>query len=153
MDLRELDRGEITAALGGALIFVSLFLGWYHLHNSSAILHSCRGAGITCTGWHSLEFVRYPLVVAAAAPLVLIFVVVRGTSLGWPKGELTAVIALCALTLIVFRGIIDKPGYPTGEIGLGIGWFIALIGGLLMFLGAVTRANESNVRRNPPGVL
>jgi hypothetical protein len=153
MDLRELDRGEITAALGGAVLLVSLFLGWYTLHNSSAMLHSCHGGGVSCSGWHSLEYIRYPLIIAAVAPLVLVYVVVRGTSLGWPRGELTAVIALCALTLIVFRGIIDKPGYPTGEIGLGLGWFVALLGGLLMFLGAITRANTSNVRRNPPGVL
>ncbi|HET9075236.1 MAG TPA: hypothetical protein VFN48_11720, partial [Solirubrobacteraceae bacterium] len=67
--------------------------------------------------------------------------------------ELTAVISLAALTLIVFRGIIDKPGYPTGEISVGIGWFVALAGALLIFLGAITRTHESNTRRNPPGVL
>jgi hypothetical protein len=32
----------------------------------------------------------------------------RGRS--WPRGELTAVTALVALPLIVFRGGIDKPG-------------------------------------------
>jgi hypothetical protein len=153
MELRELDRGELIAALGGALLGLSLWLGWYRLGNSSAVLGSCRGPGGTCSGWDSLEFIRFPLIIAAAAPLVLIYVIVRGQALGWPRGELTAVIAICALTLIVFRGIIDKPGYPTGEISVGVGWFVALAGGLLIFLGAITRANESNVRRNPAGVL
>jgi hypothetical protein len=153
MDVRELDRGELIAALGGVMLGVSLFLGWYHLGNHYTVLHSCRGPGSTCTGWHALEYVRFPLLIAAVAPLVLIYIILRGRSLGWPRGELTAVIALCALTLIVFRGIIDKPGYPTGEIGVTIGWFVALAGGLLIFLGAITRTHESNTRRKPPGVL
>jgi hypothetical protein len=153
MDLEELDRGELIAALGGALLFISLFLDWYTLHNSNAVLRSCHGPRGTCSGWISLEFLRFPLVIAAIAPLVLIYIILRGRALSWPRGELTAVVALCALTLIVFRGIIDKPGYPTGEIGVGVGWFVALAGGLLIFLGAITRAHGSDVRRKPPGVL
>jgi hypothetical protein len=153
MELRELDRGELIAAIGGLLLGVSLFLGWYTLGNRYVVLQSCHGPGGTCSGWNAMEYVRFPLLIAAISPLVLVYVIVRGHALGWPRGELTAVVALCALTLIVFRGIIDKPGYPTGEVGVGIGWFVALLGGLLIFLGAITRTHESNVRRKPPGVL
>ena len=153
MDLGELDRGELIAALGGVLLAVSLFLGWYTLGNSHTVLNGCRGPGGVCTGWHALEYIHYLLLIAALAPLVLVWIILRGHALGWPRGELTAVVSLCALTLIVFRGMIDKPGYPRGEIGVGIGWFVALAGGLLIFLGAITRTHESNVRRKPPGVL
>ena len=153
MDLRELDRGELIAAIGGVLLGASLFLSWYSLNNRYALLHGCRGPHGACTGWHALAFIRFPLLVAAVAPLVLIWIILRGRALAWPRGELTAVVALAALTLIVFRGIIDKPGYPTGEISVGLGWFVALAGGLLIFLGAITRTHESNTRRKPPGVL
>jgi hypothetical protein len=153
MDLSELDRGELIAAFGGIVLAVSLALGWYKLGNQYATLHSCHRPGQSCSGWTSLEYVRFPLLIAALAPIVLIWTIVRGWALSWPRGELTAVVALCALTLIVFRGIIDRPGYPTGEIGIGVGWFVALVGGLLIFLGAITRAHESTVRRKPPGVL
>ena len=153
MHVRELDRGEIIAAVGGVLLGISLFLGWYKLGNHYTVLHGCRGPGTTCTGWLSLEYVRFPLLIAAVSPLVLVYIILRRRALAWPRGELTAVISLCALTLIVFRGIIDKPGYPTGEITVTIGWFLALAGGLLIFLGAITRTHESTVRRKPPGVL
>jgi hypothetical protein len=55
------------------------------------------------------------------------------------------------LTLVI--GVIDKPGQPPSEIGLEWGWFIALLGGLLMVTGSAWRARESAPRRNPPGVL
>jgi hypothetical protein len=153
VDVRELDRGEIIAVVGGVLLGISLLLGWYHLGDRYTYIAACRGPGVTCTGWHALSYLRFPLLIAALAPLVLAYVVIRRQALSWPRGELTAVIALCALTMIIFRGIIDKPGYPTGEIEVSIGWFVALLGGLLILLGAITRTHESSVRRKPPGVL
>ena len=68
---------------------------------------------------------RYLLLLAAVAPLILAYIIVRGHALSWPRGELTAVIALVALTLMIFRGVIDKPGSPPGEIGIAIGWWSA----------------------------
>ena len=66
------------------------------------------------------------LLIAAVAPLILAWIIVRGHALSWPRGELTAVVALVALTLTLFRGVIDRPGSPSGEISLGYGWWIAL---------------------------
>ena len=70
-----------------------------------------------------------------------------------PRGELSAVTALIALTLVVFRGLIDRPGSPPGEISIDYGWFVALVGGLLILVGAIWRSRESAARRKPPGVL
>jgi hypothetical protein len=66
---------------------------------------------------------------------------------------LTAVIALLALTMIVFRGVIDKPGAPPAEISIAYGWWMALGAGILILIGSVWRAQESGARRKPPGVL
>jgi len=153
MHLRELDRSEVIAVGGGVLLALSMFMGWYSLQNRYAYLGTCRGAHSTCSGLTALGPVGYLLLVMAAAPLVLAWVVVRRQSLTWPRGELTAVIALIALTLILFRGVIDRPGWPSGEIGIGLGWFVALLGGLLILLGALTRTYESTAHRKPPGIL
>ncbi len=153
MDFKQLDRGEIVATLGGALLAVSLFLEWYRLGNRFAVLNSCRGPDSSCTGWSALTILRFLLLLAAAAPLILAYIIVRGHALSWPRGELTAVTALGALTFTVFRGLIDKPGSPPGEISIGYGWWVALAGGFLILTGSVLRARESGPRRKPPGVL
>lgn len=73
--------------------------------------------------------------------------------LAWPRGEMTAVVAIVALVLTIFRGIIDKPGSPTGEMSVSFGWGIALLGGLVILAGAVWRSQQSAPRRKPSGVL
>jgi hypothetical protein len=154
MDFKQLDRGEMIAAVGGLLLAVSIFLGWYSLGNSNAVLNGCHGPSSSCSGWNSLTILRYLLLLAAIAPAILAYIIVRGHALSWPRGELTAVTALAALTFILFRGVIDKPGSPSGEISVDFGWFVALIGGLLILTGSIWRSRESGgARRKPPGVL
>jgi hypothetical protein len=153
MDFKQLDRGEAVAVVGGVLLGISVFLSWYSLGNRYASLNTCRGPHTSCTAWSSLLVLRFLLLAAAVAPAILAWIIIRGHALSWPRGELTAVTALTALTMIVFRGLIDRPGTPPGEISVTYGWFVALVGGLLILLGAVTRARESSARRKPPGVL
>src|SRR5437588_3994122 len=153
MDYKQLNRGEMIAVVGGLLLGISVFLSWYSLGNSEAVLAGCKGPNGSCTGWESLRTIRYLLLLAAIAPAILAWIIVRGHALSWPRGELTAVVALWALTLILFVGVIDKPGSPTGEISITWGWWVALAGGILILLGSVARARESAARRKPPGVL
>jgi hypothetical protein len=153
MHFEDIDRGELIAMVGGIILAISLFLEWYSLGNVNTTINSCHGPNGSCTGWHSLLVLRYILLVAAVAPLFLIYVVLRGHALGWPRGELTAVIALVALTMVMFRGPIDKPGSPRTQISLSIGWYVALVGGLLILIGSVYRSQEAAQRRKPPGVL
>ena len=93
------------------------------------------------------------LLVAAVAPAILAYIIIRGHRLSWPRGELTAVVALLALVLTLFLGVIDKPGTPPGEISVTIGWWLALVADLLILFGSVWRAQMSGARRKPPGVL
>ncbi len=153
MDLRQLDRGELIAAIGGALLGASLLLQWYTLGNQNAVLGGCKGPHGSCTGWNALTILRFLLLIAAVAPAVLAYIIVRGHALSWPRGELTAVVALAALTLTLFRGVIDRPGSPPEEIGVGYGWWVALLGGLLILVGSIWRSQESGARRKPPGVF
>jgi hypothetical protein len=153
MSFKRLDRGELIAAVGGIILGISLFLVWFDLGNAHAQLNACRGPNGTCTGWASLKILRFLLLIAAAAPAILAWIVMRGHGLSWPRGELTAVVALAALAFTLFRGVLDRPGAPRGEITISYGWWIAIVGGLLIFIGAVWRSSESAAARKPPGVL
>lgn len=153
MDVRALNRGELIATAGGVLLGISLFLAWYSLGNQYAHLNACHGPDTTCTAWHALLVLRFVLLATAVAPLILAWIIIRGHALAWPRGEMTAVVGVVALMLTLFRGLIDKPGFPTDEIGLAYGWFIGLAGTLLMIIGAAWRYQEGAPRRNPPGVL
>jgi hypothetical protein len=153
MDFKQLDRGELVAVAGGIVLAVSLFLAWYSLGNHFAKINDCHGPNSTCSGWNALSILRYLLLATAVAPLILAYIIIRGHALSWPRGELTAVTALAALTLILFRGVIDKPGSPPGEITVAYGWFVALLGGVLILIGSIWRSREGAARRKPPGVL
>jgi hypothetical protein len=153
MDLKALHRGEIIACFGGLLLGIAIFLPWYTLGNVFTHLNGCRGPNTTCTGWESLTVLRYLFLLGAIAPLILAWIIIRGYALAWPRGELTAVVAVIAIVLTLFLGVIDRPGEPPSEIGLSWGWYVALIGGLLMVGGSAWRARESAPKRNPPGVL
>jgi hypothetical protein len=152
MDLRELDRGELVAVLGGAILGVSIFLAWFTLGDKFTVLGSCRGPSTSCSAWKSMMIIRYLLLITAVAPLVLAWIIIRGHALSWPRGEMTAIIAIAALTFTVFRGVIDRPGTPPGQIGITYGWWVGLAGGLLILVGSVFRAKESAAVRKPPGL-
>jgi hypothetical protein len=63
------------------------------------------------------------------------------------------VVAIAAFGIIGYVGIIDRPGEPPGEIGLGIGWYLSFLGSILMAVGGAMRAGSSERPRKPPGVL
>jgi hypothetical protein len=152
MHIRQLDRGELIAVIGGAILGISVFLDWYKLGDKFAMLNSCRGPNTTCTAWNALMIIRFLLLIAAVAPAILAWIIIRGHALSWPRGEMTAIIAIAALTFTVFRGLIDRPGTPSGEISIAFGWWVGLAGGLLILVGSVWRAQESATARKPPGL-
>jgi hypothetical protein len=153
VNIRALNRGEVLSTAGAILLVISVFLAWFSLGNANAHLNGCHGAGTHCTGWNSLSAFRYLLLLAAIAPIILSWIIIRGHALAWPRGEMTAVVAVIAIILTLFRGVIDPPGSPPEEISVTYGFFIALVAGILMLLGSVWRAQEAAPRRKPPGVL
>ena len=90
---------------------------------------------ITYYGFLSL----FPLLLVAIAPFALAYVVVRDHELSWARGELTAVLAITALGLVLYVGIVDRPGEPPGQIELAAGWYVAVLGCVLMLVGAARR--------------
>jgi hypothetical protein len=151
MSFGQFGRGEIAAAVGGLLLAISIFLPWYATSdNPNSQIDGARGA---LSAWAVHDILRWLLLAAAAAPIILLWIVFRDHELSWPRGEMTAVVAMIAIALILYVGFIDRPGRPSAQISLQFGWFVALLGAVLMLVGGATRASGTERPRKPPGVL
>ena len=147
-----LSRSELIASLGGMLLGVGTFLAWYvpNEENRNAVVAGSREA---VSAWQAHSMLRYLFIAAAIAPLILAYIVIRDHELSWPRGELTAVVAIAAFGIIGYVGIIDRPGEPPSEIGLGLGWYISLLGTIMIAVGGAYRASTTERPRKPPGVF
>jgi hypothetical protein len=152
MDNSSLSRHEMVAMVGGALLAVGLFLPWYDAANRRASINGTPGPE-TFTGWEVHDIQRWLWLAAAASPFILAYIVLRGHKLSWARGEMTAVVSIAAFGLIAYAGLIDRPGEPSGLIGLEWGYWVALLGVILMLVGSALRASRSERPRKPPGVL
>jgi uncharacterized membrane protein len=152
MAFERMERGEWIAVAGGVLLAIGLFLGWYHLDNHNATLNGHPGPD-TFSGWSAHPIMRWFLLAGAAAPLILAWIIMREHALSWPRGQMTSITAIAALGLLVWVGLISKPGDPTSLIHLRFGWVVALLGAILMLAGSVIRQAETEMRRKPPGTI
>jgi hypothetical protein len=152
MNLSRLGRGELLAVLGGLLLALGVFLPWYATDpdNRNA---NVDGAVGSFSAWEAHPILRWLLLLAALAPLILAYIMLREHELSWPRGELTAVVGLVAAALVLYFGVLSRPGEPSGEISLQLGWFVSLLGALLILFGGAARASGTERPRKPPGVL
>jgi hypothetical protein len=152
MDFRRISSSEIIAAVGGLLLAVGLFLPWYspNTDNRNANVNGVRDA---VSAWDAHTILRWLLLAAALAPIILLWIVLRDHQLSWPRGEMTAVVGIIAFGLTAYVGIIDRPGEPPSEIGLGLGWYLSFLGTILIAVGGAIRASGTERPRKPPGVL
>jgi hypothetical protein len=123
---QRLDLGSILAALGAALLFVSLFVTWF------------EPAG---TGWQVFE--ALDLVLAAIAVGALAAVAAGlGTA---PEDRAWWVPALAAVALaIVAIQIIDPPPAARGADRVEGAW-LALAGSLLLVVGAILQRTRISI--------
>lgn len=122
------DLGTLATGLGALLLLISLFLDWYGL----------RGGDGGITAWDSFELLDALLAALALAGLYAVAVAVSASG-SWPSlppavGRLAGPAAL----ILVVVTLIDDPPLlalaPAHELKLGI--WLALVGALLMTLGA-----------------
>ncbi len=152
MHLDRLGRAELIAAVGGLLLAVCLFLPWYRTDpdNANAVIDGATGG---VSGWEIHTTIRWLLLLAALAPWILVWIVVRDHELSWSRGEMTAVAGIAAFGLVAYVGLLDRPGAPSGAISLAPGYFGALLGTVLMIVGGAISAGRTERTRKPPGVL
>ncbi|HMI72471.1 MAG TPA: hypothetical protein VK510_20900 [Solirubrobacteraceae bacterium] len=147
-----LHRNEYMGMLGGALLAVSVFLPWYGTDsdNRFANIDGERGHQ-SCFDVHPI--LRWLLIAAAVAPFILAYIIANDIKLSWARGEMTAVTSIAAFGLVFYNGIIDRPGEPSSAISLEFGWFLAVLGTLMMIAGAALRSSEHERARKPPGTI
>ena len=150
--MRRLTILEGIAMLGGLLLGAGVFAPWYEVVSPLAELAGRRGLG-SYSGWEAHSILRWVLLVIAVAPFVLGYIVARDHQLTWARGELTAVLAIAAVGLLLYVGVIDRPGEPSGQIELDWSWYTAAGGALAIAVGGSMRASSTERRRKPPGVL
>jgi hypothetical protein len=149
--IRRLGKSELIAALGGIALAVGVFLPWYATsRNPHAHLNGARGE---FSAWEAHPILRWLLLAAAVAPLILAYIVALDRELSWPRGELTGVVAMTTVALILYFGFLSRPGEPPGEISLRLGWLLSLAGAVAMLVGGAIRAGGTERPRKPPGVL
>ena len=170
MDFSRLNRERVL--VGGIasifLILSLLFLPWYSLddvtpariegdpsYTTDAFI--CGAGEFDCTGFETFPILRWLLLLAALAPAILAWILIRGHKLSWAPGELTMVAGFAAFVLIAYNGIIDKPGTGTAEIGIGlsIGYWVALLAAVAIAVTGFMRSLESGGRqqRKAPGTV
>ena len=93
------------------------------------------------------------LLAACAAPFILSWIVARGHTLTWKPGEVTMIVGITAFVLILCNGIIlGRPGDGV-DIGLGIGYYVALVASAGMLVAGYLRQAFYTTARKPPGVI
>src|SRR3954467_5336687 len=142
----------MVAMIGGILLAIGLFLPWYHLENQLVEINGQRGPA-SLTGWQGHAIIRWVLLAAAGAPLILSWIILRGHALSWPRGEMTAVVSVAAIGLIGYNPVLGEPGPVSALVSLRVGVFVSLLGAILMLGGSALRASAVERPRKPPGVL
>jgi hypothetical protein len=137
---------------GGAFLGISVFLPWFHLKSEFVTLGDKKGPA-TVSAWQALSITRILLLLAALAPFVLAYIIANDYALSWPRGEMTAVVAIAAFGLIAYNTLIDKPGSAHSLVSLRYGALIGYLGSILMLVGAATRSSEVERARKPPGTI
>lgn len=154
LDLSRLSPGEFLGIGAGILLFVSLFMPWFTTSDenpNSTLAGASRGDSVTA--WQVFGILDWLLVAACAAPFILSWIVARGHKLTWKPGEVTMIVGITAFVLILCNGIIlGRPG-DSVDIGLGIGYFVALIASAGMLVAGYLRQAFYTSARKPPGVI
>ena len=165
MDFSRLQRTELVGLFASLLLLVALFLPWFSLSETHQRVVQTEQGGdpwicgtgeLKCSGWETFPINRILFLLAAIAPLILIYLVLTGEKGRYPTGEFTMTVGMAVVVLVFFNGIIAKPGGdPQFGISINIGYFLALLAGLLMAAAGAFRSLESGggAQRKPPATF
>lgn len=136
------------------VLFLSLWLPWFNTsadNPNSSLAGASGGDGVNA--WQVFGTLDLLLVLAATAPFILSWIIARGHRLTWKPGEVTMIVGITAFVLILCNGIIlGRPGDAV-DIGLGIGYFVALIASAGMLVAGYLRQAVYGDPRKPPGTI
>ena len=161
MKFSNLQRTELVGILASALLVVSLFVPWFDLAQTQERVNQeawiCGADVYSCNGWDTFPIGRWLFLAAAAAPVILAYFIVREEKGKYPTGEFTMTVGFIVIVLVVFNGILDKPGDSIDQIGISLttGYWMALGAGILMAAAGAFRSVEQGggAGRRPPGTF
>jgi hypothetical protein len=149
-----LSPGEFLGMGAALVLFVSLWLPWFTTSDdnpNSRLAGASGGDGVNA--WQVFGTLDLLLVLATTAPFILSWIIARGHRLTWKPGEVTMIVGITACVLILCNGIIlGRPG-DSVDIGLGIGYFVALIASAGMLVAGYLRQAVYGDARKPPGTI
>ncbi|HLM10506.1 MAG TPA: hypothetical protein VK307_12385 [Thermoleophilaceae bacterium] len=154
LDTSRLSPGEFLG-MGAALVLLgSLWLPWFttsETNRFSELAGASGGEG--ASAWEVFSTLDILLVGAVTAPFLLSWIIARGHRLTWKPGEVTMIVGITAFMLILCNGIIlGRPG-DSVDIGLGIGYWVALAASLGLLAAGYLRQSVYGDPKKPPGVI
>jgi hypothetical protein len=135
-DHRRLRQGELVAAVGGLVLFISLFLSWYGL--TLNLFGISRSTSINAFDAFSLVWVVLLLAAFAAIGLAVITATQRSVALPVSASVITAALGALATLLVLFRIIF----HPVDGLGLRYGAFVGLVGAAAVLVGGYLSMRE-----------
>jgi hypothetical protein len=157
-----LRSSELIGVIGSFVLAGSLFLNWFSTDCSAPGTPSgCNGTGGakfegalgSFTAFQTFKILDWLLLAACIAPIILAYIVTRGHELSWHPGEVTMIVGMIALSLIVLNGIVlGKPG-DVVDMHFEIGYWLGMLGAVLILAGGLFRQAQTARVRKPPGVL
>jgi hypothetical protein len=155
-----LEGTELAGLASAALLLVSLFMPWFSLTETPERVQQgawvCGVGEFSCSGWATFPLARWALVAAAAAPVILTYFILTSQKGKYPTGEFTMTVGLAVIVLVGYNGLISKPG-GSGQFGvsLDIGYFVAIVAGIVMTVAGALRSLESGggAQRKPPATF
>jgi hypothetical protein len=155
-----LQPTELVALGSSALLVFSLFLPWYSLTDTPQRAQQkawvCGTGKLSCTGWETFPINRLLWLAAAAAPVILTYFILTSQKGKYPTGEFTMTVGLAVVVLVGYNGLVQKPGSSISfGISLEIGYFIAILAGVIMTVAGALRSLESGggAQRKPPATF
>ena len=155
LDLSRVSPGELLGMAAALVLLASLWLPWFTTSsdNPNSKLPGGTHGGDSANAWTVFTIFDWLLVAACAAPFILTWIIARAHTLTWKPGEVTMVVGIVAFVLILCNGIIlGRPG-DSVDIGLGIGYFVGLLGSLGLLAAGYLRQAVYTTARKPPGVI
>jgi hypothetical protein len=158
VDFSRLRGSEAIGAAAGFVLIISLFLEWFSLGGGQERFNQdawiCGTGNTSCSAWATFPILRWLLILAALAPVILAYLVVTDAELSWPAGEVTTIVGFTAIVLIGYNGIVDKPGAAIKEFGISLSWgyWIGLLAAIALVIAGGLRTLESGggAPRKPP---
>ena len=154
LDFSRVSPAELMGMGAALVLLLSLWLPWFTTSedNPNSMLPGASN-GESASAWDVFGTLDWLLALACTAPFILTWILARGHSLTWKPGEVTMIVGIVAFMLILCNGIIlGRPG-DSVDIGLGFGYFVALLASLGLLAAGYLRQAVYETARKPLGVI